>query len=67
MTAEAFVRSVQLLPARNGERHVGYPWELPAIEALAKGLDLHPKVTYLIGENGSGKSTLLRRWPSLPA
>ena len=27
--------------------------------ALAGGLQLHPKVTYLIGENGSGKSTLL--------
>ncbi len=59
MAAEAFVRSVQLLPAENGEQHVGYPWDLPAIEALANGLSLDAKVTYLIGENGSGKSTLL--------
>ncbi len=59
MTAEAFVRSVQLLSGENGQRQVGYPWELPAIEALRSGLELHPKVTYLIGENGSGKSTLL--------
>lgn len=37
----------------------GYPWDLPAISALANGIGLHPRVTYLIGENGSGKSTLL--------
>ncbi len=59
MTAEALVRSIQLLPAEDGEQRVGHPWELPAIEALADGLELHPKVTYFIGENGSGKSTLL--------
>lgn len=59
MAAEAFVRSVQLLAGKEGEQRGGYPWELPAIEALADGLELHPNVTYLIGENGSGKSTLL--------
>src|SRR6266478_8835902 len=30
----------------------------PAIRAL-NSLDLHPKVTFLVGENGSGKSTLI--------
>jgi predicted ATPase len=35
-----------------------YPFCLPAIKSLQQ-LDLHPKVTYFIGENGSGKSTLL--------
>ncbi|MCA9440407.1 MAG: AAA family ATPase, partial [Candidatus Omnitrophica bacterium] len=35
-----------------------YPFSIPAIRNL-KHLDLHPKVTYLIGENGTGKSTLL--------
>src|ERR687893_166686 len=59
MTADAFVRSVELRPTEEGEQHAGYPWELPAIAALAHGLELHPQVTYLIGENGSGKSTLL--------
>jgi len=59
VTAEAFVRSVQLRPAEDGKQPLGYPWELPAIEALTSGLELHPAVTYLIGENGSGKSTLL--------
>jgi predicted ATPase len=35
-----------------------YPFSLPAVRALHQ-VDLHPKVTYFIGENGSGKSTLL--------
>ena len=35
-----------------------YPFALPAFANLER-LDLHPQVTYLIGENGSGKSTLL--------
>jgi predicted ATPase len=48
-----------LLPAEHGEERLGYPWSLPAIGALRDGLELDPRVTYLIGENGSGKSTLL--------
>jgi predicted ATPase len=35
-----------------------YPFNLPAVRSLDQ-LELHPKVTFLIGENGSGKSTLL--------
>ena len=35
-----------------------YPFALPAIRTL-DFLDLHPKITFLVGENGSGKSTLL--------
>jgi predicted ATPase len=35
-----------------------YPFSLPAIRHLS-AIDLHPKVTFLVGENGSGKSTLL--------
>lgn len=35
-----------------------YPFNLPAVQSLEQ-LDLHPKVTYFVGENGSGKSTLL--------
>ncbi|OYW25047.1 MAG: AAA family ATPase [Planctomycetales bacterium 12-60-4] len=35
-----------------------YSLTIPAIAALER-LDLHPQVTYFIGENGSGKSTLL--------
>jgi predicted ATPase len=35
-----------------------YPFNLPVLKAFDV-LELHPKVTYLVGENGSGKSTLL--------
>ena len=35
-----------------------YPFNLPAVRSLDQ-LDLHPSVTFFIGENGSGKSTLL--------
>lgn len=35
-----------------------YPFSLPAVRAL-DSLELHPAVTFLVGENGSGKSTLL--------
>lgn len=35
-----------------------YPFSLPAIRSL-ETLELHPKVTFFVGENGSGKSTLL--------
>lgn len=35
-----------------------YPWSLAAIRHL-ETLELHPAVTFIVGENGSGKSTLL--------
>lgn len=35
-----------------------YPFAVPAIREL-RTLELHPKVTFFVGENGSGKSTLL--------
>nr|WP_232510233.1 AAA family ATPase [Paenibacillus crassostreae] len=35
-----------------------YPFNLGVIKSLHK-LDLHPKVTYIVGENGMGKSTLM--------
>jgi predicted ATPase len=56
--ADGFIRSVRV-SGDAAEPGAGYPWDLPAVAALTAGLDLHPKVTYLIGENGSGKSTLL--------
>jgi predicted ATPase len=35
-----------------------YPFALPVVRTL-DFIDLHPKVTFIVGENGSGKSTLL--------
>lgn len=35
-----------------------YPFSLPIVRNLLT-LELHPEVTFIIGENGSGKSTLL--------
>src|ERR1700710_378370 len=35
-----------------------YPFSLPAVRSLDT-LELHPKITFFVGENGSGKSTLL--------
>jgi predicted ATPase len=55
----ALVKAVRLAPPDGSDERSGYPWDLPAISALSCGLELHAKVTYLIGENGSGKSTLL--------
>jgi len=54
---DAYLRSVTLLRDRV-EDFGQYPFSIPAIREL-ESLELHPKVTFLIGENGSGKSTLL--------
>ena len=35
-----------------------YPFALPVVRTL-DFIDLHPRITFLVGENGSGKSTLL--------
>ena len=44
----------------NRRRLEGYPGTIPAVAALADApLELHPRVTFLVGENGSGKSTLV--------
>lgn len=40
------------------ERQDEYPFCLPALRELVD-LELHPKVTFFVGENGSGKSTLI--------
>ena len=35
-----------------------YPFSLPAVRSLDQ-IDMHPKITFFVGDNGSGKSTLL--------
>ncbi|MCK9688761.1 AAA family ATPase [Scleromatobacter humisilvae] len=57
MVQTQFVGRVTLLRERVGSFDA-YPFCLPVVRAL-ESFDLHPKVTFLVGENGSGKSTLL--------
>lgn len=54
---ETYIRSFRLL---RGEvpSFARYPFHLPVFRGLDE-LELHPKVTYIVGENGMGKSTLL--------
>jgi predicted ATPase len=57
LTAEHYVIEAQLRRDKVPSFDF-YPFSLPAIRHLTK-LELHPRVTFIIGENGSGKSTLL--------
>ena len=57
MLSEQYIRSVSLR-RENIPADVEYPYTLPAVQHL-DNLQLHPKVTFLVGENGAGKSTLL--------
>lgn len=51
-----FLRSVAVM--REGIDENAFPFSIPAIAKLSS-IELHPKVTFFVGENGSGKSTLL--------
>jgi predicted ATPase len=57
MRADQYVRSIELL-RKDVPSFAEYPFSLPVFSAFEK-LELHPKLTYFVGENGSGKSTLL--------
>lgn len=50
-----YIRKIKINKPQNTSE---YPFSLKAIKQLSE-LDLHPNVTFIIGENGSGKSTLL--------
>lgn len=52
-----YIRSIKLL-RETIFSYNKYPFNLPIVKAMDE-LELHPQVTYLIGENGMGKSTLL--------
>jgi predicted ATPase len=57
LLAGAYIRSVVLERDRvpSFDR---YPFSIPSIHELSS-IDLHPHVTFLVGENGVGKSTLI--------
>lgn len=57
MIASQYVGRVSLLRDKV-DTFYRYPFSLPAIRHFEQ-LDLHPRVTFFVGENGSGKSTLL--------
>jgi predicted ATPase len=57
MTSAQYVREVSL-KRDQVPSFAQYPFSLEAVRTLTR-IELHPKVTYFIGENGSGKSTLL--------
>jgi predicted ATPase len=56
-TAEHYVLSVKLRRDKI-DSFEQYPFSLPVVRHL-ETLELHPAVTFLVGENGSGKSTLM--------
>jgi predicted ATPase len=56
-TAESYVLTVKLRRDKITSFDQ-YPFSLPVVCQL-ENLELHPAVTFLVGENGSGKSTLL--------
>jgi predicted ATPase len=54
-----FVRAVRIKPRRLDQADErDYTDELPALASTDR-IELHPRVTFLVGENGSGKSTLI--------
>lgn len=60
MPMDQYIRSIALKEEAD-EKLDEYPYNLPAVNALRQleCLNMHPNVTFLVGENGSGKSTLL--------
>jgi predicted ATPase len=57
VTGAGFVRAVRL-ERDDVPNFKAFPFCIPAVKKLRR-LELHPAVTFLIGENGIGKSTLL--------
>lgn len=51
-----FIKKIEFIK-KNIPSFTEYPFHLPFIGSA--GIELHPKITYIIGENGMGKSTLL--------
>jgi predicted ATPase len=54
---DPFIRWIKLR-TQEGAAVADYPFSIAAVRQLGV-MELHPKVTFFVGENGSGKSTLL--------
>ena len=54
---ESFIRSLQL-QTENIQDFSRYPFCLPVFKHITE-INLHPRVTFFVGENGTGKSTIL--------
>lgn len=52
-----YIRCIELKDI-DSIQYCDYPFSLNSVKKLTK-LELHPNVTFIVGENGSGKSTLL--------
>lgn len=57
MKTRAYLSEVSLKPSAEAYAD-SFPFSLPVVRSLGR-LELHPQVTFFVGENGSGKSTLL--------
>lgn len=57
MKTRAYLSEVSLKPSAEALAD-GFPFSLPVVRSLGR-LELHPQVSFFVGENGSGKSTLL--------
>jgi predicted ATPase len=57
MLSTQYVRSIALKRDKISSFE-DYPFSLPTVREMQQ-VELHPKMTFFIGENGSGKSTLL--------
>jgi predicted ATPase len=57
MFSTQFIREIALLREKVNSFDQ-YPFSLPAIRSF-ESIELHPNITFIVGENGTGKSTLL--------
>jgi predicted ATPase len=57
LLASQFVNSVTLLHDKVPDFDT-YPFSLPLVRSM-EAIELHPQITFFVGENGCGKSTLL--------
>ncbi len=57
MIEKQYINYFEILGEKAADKN-SYPFNIPALKNISK-IELHPNVTFIIGENGTGKSTLL--------